>query len=72
MPDRAQLCCRYADLRCDPEWLGMLGRRRRVLMAKAASVFSVGSSVQSISSNLLKAWQQQGGAEGAAEPGQAV
>jgi hypothetical protein len=50
----------------------MLGRRRRVLMAKAASVFSVGSSVQSISSNLLKAWQQQGGAEGAAEPGQAV
>lgn len=50
---------RYADLHLDPEWWGLLGRRRRVLMAKAASAFSVGNSVQSISSNLLRAWQQQ-------------
>lgn len=52
--------CRYADLHKDPEWWGFMGRRRRVLMAKSASVFSVGRSVQSISTNVLKMMQQQG------------
>ena len=50
---------RYADLHIDPEWWGFMGRRRRVLMAKSASVFSVGRSVQSISTNVLKMMQQQ-------------
>ncbi|EIE24293.1 acyl-CoA N-acyltransferase [Coccomyxa subellipsoidea C-169] len=49
----------YADLHIDPEWWGFMGRRRRVLMAKSASVFSVGRSVQSISTNVLKMMQQQ-------------
>ncbi len=51
--------CRYADLHTDPEWWSLFGRRRRVLMAKSASVFSVGTSVQSISTNVLKMMQQQ-------------
>jgi len=51
--------CRYADLMRDPDWRSLLGFRKRVLMAKSASVFSVGNAVQSISTNVLKIWNQQ-------------
>lgn len=47
-----------------------MGRRRRVLMAKSASVFSVGRSVQSISTNVLKMMQQQSWQEQQQEQGQ--
>ncbi|BDA46003.1 hypothetical protein COCOBI_08-0950 [Coccomyxa sp. Obi] len=60
----------YADLHTDPEWWGFMGRRRRVLMAKSASVFSVGRSVQSISTNVLKMMQQQSWQEQQQEQGQ--
>ena len=43
----------------DPDWRSLLGLRKRVLMAKSASVFSMGNAVQSISTNILKAWTQQ-------------
>lgn len=50
---------RYADLMRDPDWRTYLGLRKRVLMAKTASVFSMGNAVQSISTNIMKAWTQQ-------------
>ena len=43
----------------DPDWRSLLGFRKRVLMAKSASVFSVGNAVQSISTNILKVWNPQ-------------
>ena len=43
----------------DPDWRSLFGLRKRVLMAKSASVFSMGDAVQSISTNILKAWTQQ-------------
>ncbi|CAK0750157.1 hypothetical protein CVIRNUC_001968 [Coccomyxa viridis] len=49
----------YADLMRDPDWRSLFGLRKRVLMAKSASVFSMGNAVQSISTNILKAWTQQ-------------
>lgn len=53
------LFCRYTDLMRDPDWRSLLGLRKRVLMAKSASVFSMGNAVQSISTNILKVWTQQ-------------
>ena len=53
------MLCRYADVMRDPDWRSLLGFRKRVLMAKSASVFSVGNAVQSISTNILKAWNPQ-------------
>ena len=43
----------------DPDWRALFGMRKRVLMAKSASVFSAGNAVQSISTNILKVWNQQ-------------
>ena len=53
------MLCRYADMMRDPDWRSLLGFRKRVLMAKSASVFSVGDAVQSISTNILKVWNPQ-------------
>ena len=53
------MLCRYSDMMRDPDWRSLLGFRKRVLMAKSASVFSVGNAVQSISTNILKVWNPQ-------------
>lgn len=46
--------CRYVDIHTDPEWRGLLGGKRRVLMAKGAAVFSGTARLTSISTNLLQ------------------
>ena len=49
---------RYVDLHTDPEWRGLLGGKRRVLMAKGAAMFSGSSPFMSISTNLLERLQE--------------
>lgn len=48
------MLCRYVDIHTDPEWRGLLGGKRRVLMAKGAAVYSGSSPFTSISTNLLQ------------------
>ncbi len=49
--------CRYVDLQTDPE-RRLLGGKRRVLMAKGASMFMASSPFSSISTNLLQRLQE--------------
>ncbi|KAK9806526.1 hypothetical protein WJX73_007064 [Symbiochloris irregularis] len=57
--------CGYAKLRVDPAWVGMLGGRQRVLMAKNATMappsngLPVSAAISSISPGLMRIFQSQ-------------
>jgi hypothetical protein len=48
----------YTTIGEDPDWKTWFGGRKRLLMAKTSSNY-VPSSIQSISTNLLRAWRHQ-------------
>lgn len=50
----------YAELDRDPAWQQLVGRRQRLLLAKSAMAPpGAAGAIQSISSNVMKLFQQQ-------------
>ena len=50
--------CGFEELKRDPEWQQLLGRRQRILFAKGATAASSGSALQSISNSVMRIFQQ--------------